>query len=70
MQWGSSNAAAMARINALTIEELQSIEVTSELARQWATFYANEALRVPGNPSARGRALLMHQAAVLLGDDQ
>ena len=67
MRWGSNDFDAVTRMQELTLEELESIELTVEMARQWTIFYANEALRVSGNPSARGRAMLMRRAADLLG---
>jgi hypothetical protein len=67
IRWGTGEAAALARINALTLDELQSINVTREMALEWAAFYVNEARRKPANGSARGRARLMAYAADLLG---
>lgn len=41
-----------------------------KIARQWRSFYQEEALTNPNNPSAAGRADLMHQALWLLKDKQ
>lgn len=66
MNWGTGDAAARAQIENLTREGLQQSGVTREMAEAWAEFYRNEAVRVPSNPSARGRADLMGAAAELL----
>jgi hypothetical protein len=67
IRWGSGDAEALDRMNAITLEELKSLWITLQMAIEWTAFYANEALRTPRNPSARGRAMLMHRAAILLG---
>ncbi len=66
MRWGTGNDAARARIATLTRQELESAGVTREMAEAWREFYRTEALRVPTNPSALGRADLMQQAVELL----
>jgi hypothetical protein len=66
MKWGSGDAAARAQISTLTREGLEQAGVTREIAEQCGRFYRNEALRVPSNPSATGRAELMEAAAELL----
>jgi hypothetical protein len=55
-------------MSTLTREELQRAGVTRELAREWVTFYRNEKLRNPNNPSAARRADLMQRALELLSD--
>jgi hypothetical protein len=67
MRWGTGNDAARARIASLTRQELEASGVTREMAEAWRDFYRTEALRVPTNPSAQGRAELMQRAAELLG---
>jgi RHS repeat-associated protein len=66
MRWGTGNSEARDRIGSVTREELQEAGVTHQMAREWRDFYVNEVLRNPNNPSARGRAELMHRAAELL----
>jgi len=67
MQWGTGYDSAVARANTVTLEELQQAGVTREIAIAWRDFYMNEALRVPGNPSAGGRSLLMQRVVMLFG---
>ena len=50
----------------LTLEELQSMGMTQEMAQRWADFYRNEARLNPKNGSARGRASLMQHVSDLL----
>ncbi|MEX1172803.1 MAG: DUF4951 domain-containing protein [Chloroflexota bacterium] len=64
--WGTGDAAARAQISQLSREGLTQAGVTREMAEAWADFYRNEAIRVPSNPSARGRADLMTAVADLL----
>ncbi len=52
MGWGTGNAAARARIETVTAEEMAGKGVTREMAENWGKFYENEALRNPANPSA------------------
>ena len=67
MRWGSGDAAARARKESLTREELVAGGVTLNMAREWREFYRLEMLRNPANPSAAGRADLMQRAVELLG---
>ena len=55
-------------MSSLTVEELQSMGVTVEMANAWAVLYREETVINPANPSARGRANLMEYAARLLRD--
>jgi len=66
MRWGTKDAAARERIKNLTRAELVAGGVTARMAREWAEFYENEVIRIPRNPSARGRAELMRHAQQLL----
>jgi RHS repeat-associated protein len=66
MEWGRGNNDARERIGSLTKEQLENRGVTREMAQQWRDFYVNEVLRIPNNPSARGRAELMQRAVELL----
>ena len=66
MGWGRGNASARNQIGKISREYLEHHGITRETAEQWAKHYANEALRVPGNPSAAGRADLMRHVAALL----
>ncbi len=66
MRWGTGDAAARARMESLTREELERAGVTQQIAEAWRDFYRAEVLR---NPSARGRADLMQRAADLLSGD-
>jgi Domain of unknown function (DUF4951) len=67
MKWGSGEDAALGRVLSLTKDDLESIDVTLEMALEWADFYDNEVIRNPTNGSAKGRAVLMRRAAELLG---
>ena len=66
MRWGTKDAAARERMRTLTRAELVAAGVTAKTARDWAEFYENEIVRIPRNPSARGRAELMRYAQQLL----
>ena len=68
MKWGTGEAAALARMQSLSRDELESMEVTPEMAREWSDFYIWVTGWAPQNGSARGRALLMEFAAKLLGE--
>jgi RHS repeat-associated protein len=61
--WGTGNQAALLRIDAVSISALRLAGVTARMAAQWRDFYVNIALTNPGNPSAAGRAVLMHEIA-------
>jgi hypothetical protein len=67
MRWGTGSETARGRIASLTRQELEAAGVTREMAEAWRDFYRTEALRVPTNPSAPGRAELMQRAVELLG---
>jgi hypothetical protein len=69
MRWGTGDAAARERVESLTREELEQAGVTRQIAKAWWDFYRAEVLRNPRNPSARGRADLMQQAADLLSGE-
>jgi hypothetical protein len=66
MRWGTGEAAARERIPRLSLNELNSMGMTLEMAIAWARFYRIEAERNPSNGSAIGRAALMEHAAHLL----
>jgi hypothetical protein len=66
MKWGTGEAAALARVPKLSRGFLERAGVTRAMAEAWARFYRNEMRRVPDNASARGRAVLMEEAARLL----
>ena len=66
MRWGTGDAAARARIQTLTREELAHAGLTRNLAEAWRDFYRYELHRNPSNPSAAGRAELMQRAVDLL----
>ncbi len=66
IQWGTGDAAARARIGNLGASFLRAEGMTPDLARQWADWYRNEKVRVPGNLSAAGRTELMDWIAQLL----
>ena len=69
MRWGTGDAAARARAESLTREELEQAGLTRQIAEAWRDFYSDEVLRNPRNPSARGRADLMQRAADLLSGE-
>ena len=58
----------MSRMNVITREELESIDMMEELAVEWAEMYEDELAINPANGSARGRLPLMRRAAVLFRD--
>jgi hypothetical protein len=66
MRWGTGEEAAVERMKSLTLEELQSMGVTAEMAAAWVALYRYVARRNPANGSARGRAVLMEYATKLL----
>lgn len=69
MRWGTGHEQARARIQTLTLAELNEQGVTLRIARLWHNFYINEAIVHPRNPSAAGRADLMSYAVELLETD-
>ena len=70
MRWGNGDAEARRRISSLTLQELREWKVTLDMAREWHNFYRSEVIRVPRNPSVRGRIDLMARAIELLeGND-
>lgn len=69
MRWGTGDAAARARSETLTREELEQAGITRQIAEAWRDFYRAEVSRNPRNPSARGRADLMQRAVDLLSGD-
>jgi hypothetical protein len=66
MHWGSGSQMARNRMTTLTISELQAAGMTADMAESWALAYEIVARLMPGNPSAVGRAELMHHATSLL----
>ena len=66
MRWGSGSYAARNRMITLTASELRAAGMTAEMAENWALAYEIVVRLMPENPSAVGRAELMHQAASLL----
>lgn len=65
--WGTTSSVTPVRqIGHVDRGGLKALGVTQEMAQEWADFYRNEAARVPGNPSAPGRAVLMQFIADLL----
>ena len=65
--WGNGNEMARARMENLTVEELEAIGLQAEQAANWAIAYESVVRLTPNNPSAAGRADLMRHAARLLG---
>ena len=60
--WGAGPKDAEARFLNITqadIETMKQHGATLEMAQAWQTFYENETLRNPGNPTAPFRAQLM-----------
>jgi len=57
---------ARARIETLNADELRAAGMSAEMAENWAVAYEEVARLMPDNPSAGGRADLMHGAAKLL----
>ncbi len=68
MQWGAGHAAALARRDTITRAWLQENGVTLEVLEAWAEFYEGEDTDRPGNPSARGHAVLVRHCMGLIED--
>ncbi len=67
--WGSSDAAAIARIGRVDVQAVKAAGVTREMIDAWRIGYLNEVERNPANPSARGWAALMeHILAIWEGE--
>jgi hypothetical protein len=69
MKWGRGSSEARQRIASLTIEELRDIGLSAEQATNWAIAYEVVSRLMPQNPSAAGRAALLHHAAQLLAGE-
>jgi hypothetical protein len=69
MRWGTGDAAADARINTLTLQELREASITAQIAEEWRLFYLAVIEENPKNPSARGRARLLERAKILLEEN-
>jgi hypothetical protein len=65
--WGRGSDEALNRMKTLTTQQLTEIGLTRDVATQWALAYEAVGRLMPDNPSAAGRAALMHHAAKLLG---
>ncbi|MFI9459763.1 DUF4951 domain-containing protein [Acinetobacter sp. NPDC052428] len=66
--WGAGSKDAQARfhtVNKVDVEKIKQHGVTLEMAQAWQTFYENETLRNPGNPTAPFRAQLMKKIVSL-----
>jgi hypothetical protein len=66
MAWGTGDDEARARRDTITLDELESMGMTVEIAEIWRDFYRGAKASNPGNPSAQGRAELMERARALL----
>lgn len=66
MKWGRGERGAIARVAAITAEELQQAEVTCEILNGWHEFYRDEAELNPRNRAAVARAELMVHCLRLL----
>jgi hypothetical protein len=66
MGWGTGDEEARARAGTITLAELESIDMTVEIAEIWLTFYREVKAANPDNPSAQGRMELMQHARDLL----
>ena len=66
MKCGRTSAEARARMGTITRAELEQGGVSLKLAKKWRNFYREENLANPTNPSAAGRADLMHKVVKLL----
>ena len=66
IKWGTHDADALRRADEITVEELQFMEMTVDLATDWANWYLDETELNPENPSARGRVVLMQKCAEML----
>jgi hypothetical protein len=62
MGWQTGDMAALERIRTLQHEELEALGLTAEMAARWRDFYSAIKRLFPRNPSAAGRAALMHRA--------
>lgn len=66
--WGTGPDGAEARFFNITqadVETMKQEGLTLEMIQTWQTFYENETLRNPGNPTAPFRAQLMKKIASL-----
>ncbi|WP_216940502.1 DUF4951 domain-containing protein [Acinetobacter sp. BY419] len=66
--WGAGPKDAEARFLNITqaeVEKMKQEGLTLEMAEAWQTFYENETLRNPGNPTAPFRAQLMKKIVSL-----
>jgi len=70
MNWGRGSAGAEARLETITVGELEQMGLTAEQATNWAMAYEAVARLMPENPSAAGRAKLMRHAARILAGDR
>jgi Arc/MetJ-type ribon-helix-helix transcriptional regulator len=71
IRWGTGEADALSRMEEISREELEAIEMTAEMANAMADFYRAMVIRNRGNGSAVGRiALMNHCAELLRGDAQ
>lgn len=59
MQWGTGDAAAIARTRTVTFDWLVTHGVTLAMVEQWLRFYEQVYDENPRNPSAQGRQVLM-----------
>lgn len=66
VEWGSGAADALARIESLTLSEIQRPGITRAQAEAGLQFYSQEFLRNPGNTTAGARVQLMQHIISLL----
>lgn len=70
MQWGTGDAAAIARTRTITLKWLVTYGVTLEMVMQWLRFYERVYDENPENPSAKGRQELMRHCSGLFREQQ
>ena len=64
--WGRGDQQARKRASEITLEEIESIGITPEIAEAWRRYYEAVLARNPANPSVRGRIELMTRIMELL----
>lgn len=67
VRWGSGAEGALARMSAITLEELTRSGISQAQAQAARDFYAGVLARNPGNAAAAARVQLMGRILQLLG---
>jgi hypothetical protein len=65
--WGTGPEDAVHRLSNITLEDLQRLGLTQELAKIWRVFYEEQAKRGRGLPTSLLRVQLLDRCIELLG---